>query len=685
MRTSLYNNHFIKQLYQGDELINSLNKFSKSILIVLSILFLFSFTSLAQENSDCLMCHEDKTLSGTINGRTFSVFVDANKLASSMHADVACVDCHVDLAGTEFPHKENVDKAQCETCHDDAAKMYNEGLHGKASAKGDPLAPRCQSCHGSHDILAVKDRNSAVAPMKIPFLCGKCHKEGSPVQRQRNIPESHILENYSESMHGEGLLKKGLIVAATCVSCHTPHRILPHTDPKSSIARRNIVKTCTQCHAEIESVHRKIIKGELWEKEVNVLPACVDCHQPHKIRQVFYDQGMADQDCLGCHAKKDIKSSKTGKSLFIDAAELSNSIHLKIACSQCHSEVKPSHVRPCDSITKKVDCSSCHVEIGDEYKSSIHGQLFSKNDPNAPTCTVCHGQHGILGKTNKLSPIFPTNIPNLCAKCHREGEKAAVKYKGTERNIVNSYTESIHGKGLLKSGLTVTATCTDCHTAHHELPHSDPESSINPKNVSQTCGHCHYGIEEQFNKSVHSSLVTKTDKPLPVCNTCHTAHTIERTDLAGFRMQIMKTCGKCHEKIAKTYFDTYHGKVSQLGYSKTAKCYDCHGAHDILKVTDPASHLSHQNIVQTCQKCHEGANRQFAGYFTHATHHDPDKYPWLFWTFWGMTGLLIGTFIIAGLHTLLWIPRSIQWRRKLKNKHDLTKKENSNEPGENNG
>jgi uncharacterized membrane protein len=50
-----------------------------------------------------------------------------------------------------------------------------------------------------------------------------------------------------------------------------------------------------------------------------------------------------------------------------------------------------------------------------------------------------------------------------------------------------------------------------------------------------------------------------------------------------------------------------------------------------------------------------------------------------------MTGLLIGTFIIAGLHTLLWIPRSIQWRRKLKNKHDLAKKENSNEPGENNG
>ncbi len=43
-------------------------------------------------------------------------------------------------------------------------------------------------------------------------------------------------------------------------------------------------------------------------------------------------------------------------------------------------------------------------------------------------------------------------------------------------------------------------------------------------------------------------------------------------------------------------------------------------------------------MVATCQKCHPGATRRFAGYLSHATHHDPKKYPWLFWTFWGMTG-----------------------------------------------
>ncbi|HUI66326.1 MAG TPA: cytochrome C, partial [Bacteroidota bacterium] len=108
---------------------------------------------------------------------------------------------------------------------------------------------------------------------------------------------------------------------------------------------------------------------------------------------------------------------------------------------------------------------------------------------------------------------------------------------------------------------------------------------------------------------------------------------------------------------------THHGKVSQLGYTKTAKCYDCHGAHDIMAIGDPRSHLSRENVVATCQKCHPGATRRFAGYLTHATHHDPQKYPFLFYTFWGMTGLLVGTFVIGGLHTLLWLPRALQIRR----------------------
>jgi len=622
-------------------------------------------SALAQQNADCLGCHGEKDFTGERHGRSVSLYVPEKTFASSIHGGLQCVNCHADLEGKELPHEAPLGKVDCGTCHEAEAKQHAASLHGKAMKRGDSLAPTCASCHGVHDIRAAKDPASPVSPLKVPFTCGKCHQEGTTVMQQRNVHQDHILENYSESIHGEGLLRKGLVVSANCASCHTAHNILPHTDPASSIARGNIARTCTTCHARIEDVHRKIIKGELWEKEAHVLPACIDCHQPHRVRKVFYTQGMADADCLKCHDNAALKAGD-GRSMAVDAKELQHSRHAKVACSQCHSGVNVSRRRPCETVTTTVDCGSCHTEIAQQYARSRHGKLLLDGDPNAPSCKECHGTHGTLGRLQGSSPTFATNVPRLCARCHREGEKAAVRYKGPQHGIIEAYTESIHGKGLLKSGLTVTATCTSCHTAHGVLPRTDPASSVNRRNVPETCGRCHHGIQEEFEKSVHHEMLGKTDKELPVCNDCHSAHTIRRADADGFKLDIMQKCGRCHGEIAKTFFDTYHGKVSQLGYTKTAKCYDCHGAHDIHKVSDPRSHLARENVVATCQKCHPGATRRFAGYLSHATHHDPQKYPWLFWTFWGMTSLLIGTFVIGGAHTLLWLPRAFQMRRELK-------------------
>ncbi len=623
----------------------------------------------AQEPSDCLACHAEPSMTGTRHGKTIPLFVDERKFSTSVHQGIGCVGCHADLAGSEFPHAENPAPVDCGTCHTTEQEQHARSLHGRAVAHGDALAPRCVTCHGAHDIVPVADGRSPVSPLRIPYLCGRCHQEGTPVTRQRVIHQDHILENFSESIHGEGLLRKGLVVAPSCASCHTAHAILPHTDPASSIARRNIAGTCSRCHAQIEQVHRKVIRGELWEKEAHVLPACVDCHQPHKVRKVFYDQGMADRDCLSCHEREGLRSSRDGRTLTVHLTQFEGTRHAKIACSQCHSGVNASRTRPCETITSRVDCSSCHAEVSSMYQKSTHGQLAARGDQNGPTCRECHGTHGIRGKLDPLSATFATRVPDLCARCHREGQKAAVRYTGEQHQIIERYTESIHGKGLMKSGLTVTATCTNCHTAHAVLPKSDSASSVNPRNVPATCGRCHHGIEEQFEASIHATAAGHTDKPVPVCSDCHSAHTIQRADAQGFKLDIMVKCGRCHEEIARTYFDTYHGKVSQLGYTKTAKCYDCHGAHDILRVADPRSHLSRENVVATCQKCHPGATRRFAGYLTHATHHDPQKYPFLFWTFWGMTTLLLGTFFFGGVHTLLWLPRALQMRRARRGAH----------------
>ncbi len=621
-----------------------------------------------QTTDDCLACHGDITLTAERDGKQVSLFIDEKVYKKGVHGGNDCITCHADLSGTEFPHKERVEPVDCGLCHDQIAAVYDGSLHGKAVKAGEKLAPRCWDCHGSHDIVPVKSPESRVTKFNIPFVCGGCHKEGTPVSRDYNIPQDSILTHYSESIHGEGLFKQGLTVTAVCSDCHTAHNVRPHTDPQSSIYRTNVAKTCEKCHGRIEQVHLKVVRGELWEKEPNKVPVCVDCHSPHKIRRIFYERGMSNQDCLVCHAKTDLAAIRDGKtvSMYIDSLETQHSIHTKISCAQCHTGITPSHQRPCATITSKVDCSICHEQVVETYKTSTHGILAEKNDPVAPVCRDCHGTHNIMGHEDEKSPTYPTHVPELCGKCHREGNKAAVRYTGTQHNILENYTESAHGKGLLQSGLVVTAMCTDCHTAHHELPRDNPESSINHKNVPATCGRCHNGIYEQFEQSIHSPLVSKTEQPLPACIDCHQSHTIIRTDSEGFKLGIINQCGKCHEDVTKTYFETFHGKVSKLGYTAAAKCYDCHGAHNILPPYEPKSTLSRANIVKTCGQCHPGSNRRFAGYLTHATHHDRHKYPILFYTFWFMTILLVGTLTVAGTHTLMWLPRSFQMMRKHK-------------------
>ncbi|MBI5241679.1 MAG: hypothetical protein HY926_14495 [Elusimicrobia bacterium] len=621
-------------------------------ILVLAALLLCLPAAVPAEDDSCLGCHADRA-SGAPE-------MPVSKFQTSVHKSLGCAACHQDKDG--YPHEPKGRPVSCGGCHAEAQKLFEDSLHGKALARGDALAPRCQNCHGSHDIIPVQGAGSAVSPVRVPFVCGSCHSEGSRVQKQRNIHQKNILENYSESFHAEGLLKKGLSVAATCTSCHGSHRILPHTDPRSTIARGNIAQTCQRCHTLIEEQHRKIIAGRLWEQSPHMIPVCVDCHQPHKARKVFYDQGMADADCLRCHGRAGLRA-KDGRAMGVDAAQARGSVHAKVACAQCHAGATPSRHRPCETV-RPVDCAVCHSGQVEQYRSSVHGSLFQKGDRNAPTCAECHGKHGILGRKDSRSATYPTKVPTLCARCHREGERAAVRYQGPEHEITSRYVESVHGKGLLKSGLTVTATCTSCHTAHGELPASDPRSTVHKDNIPATCSQCHFGVYEQYAASVHSPALAKPGQKVPGCNDCHTAHTIRRTDQEGFRLQVMSRCGGCHEKVTQTYFETYHGKVSQLGYAKTAKCHDCHGAHGIFRVDDPRSHLSRQNIVETCRKCHPGATRRFAGYLTHATHHDPVKYPFIFGTFWIMTSLLVGTFGFFWLHTLLWLPRALQLRRE---------------------
>ncbi|MBF0280193.1 MAG: hypothetical protein HQM13_20505 [SAR324 cluster bacterium] len=616
------------------------------------------------ENEYCLDCHEGEESNEIILSR----------FESSIHGDSDCTECHTDITEKHEEEDEPVAaKVNCLECHDEdnIREEYENSVHGKAVLeRDDHFAPTCASCHGNHYILPHDSPQSSTYVMNIPATCGSCHKEGTEMTATHQIDQKNVVANYSMSIHGEGLFKRGLIITAVCTSCHGSHNILSHENPESRINRENLPGTCMQCHAQIEQVHEKVVQGHLWEREPGKVPVCVECHSPHKIRQVIYDEPITDSTCLNCHSQPDINIIRDGQSVSMhkDRFELDASVHAEISCVRCHFDIDPGaeieykDIEPGVPVHKNVnpvDCSVCHAEEVTAYSNGIHGKLLAENDPDAPACSFCHGTHDILSKKDQRSPTFAQSVPILCAKCHQEGNQSAARGNSSESNIVRNYTMSVHGKGLFQSGLLVTATCASCHSPHSELPVSDPKSTVFPGNIAKTCSTCHFGIFEQFNESIHSATVSKSDQPLPVCNDCHSSHTIQRVNDGNFRFAITNQCGGCHKDLTESYFDTFHGKVSKLGESGAAKCYDCHGSHNILPRSNPRSTLHRENIVNTCKQCHPDSNRKFTGYLTHATHHDREKYPILYYSFWFMTVLLIGTLGFFGLHSLLWLTRSL--------------------------
>ena len=485
---------------------------SACVAAAIAAILLSPQRSSGQDNGECLECHGKVGLQLTRDAREVSLYVDAHRLGDSLHGGLDCVDCHISLKNTKkYPHAPVDERVDCSECHEDEKgpiAAYWASTHGQRVKAGDADAPRCQDCHGQHYILPLKDPHSAVSPFNVPRMCALCHAAGAAVERTHDLPQEQVFQRYKDSIHGEGLFKQWLVVTAVCTSCHTGHNVLPHSDPRSSIHKDRVVGTCMQCHGMIEEVHRKVVAGELWERQ-GAVPICVECHSPHEVRKVYYDTNMSNADCLRCHADVNLKAAADARPLFVDAEKHARSVHGRrnVACAQCHTELDPSdESRPCTPIRSKANCALCHEAQVADYNRSRHGRLHHAGDANAPNCVDCHGSHDVVehtvpaGASTMLhtlireSPTFSRNVPTLCARCHREGAAAAVRYFGTEEHIVERYTLSIHGKGLLASGLTVTATCTDCHSPHKELPHTDPESTVSDANIAATCGKCHDGI-----------------------------------------------------------------------------------------------------------------------------------------------------------------------------------------------
>ena len=253
------------------------------------------------KNSFCLDCHSDKSLYTTNSaGKGISLFVDANRLAASVHKTNTCVSCHSDVTIKHPDDNVAVRPPNCRKCHERQSESYGASVHGLAMARGQKDAANCSDCHDGHTILPPTSPESPLHFSRLAETCGGCHEQeakaveesvhgkavaaghrdaptctdchsehrieglkgSSPLQislevcskchasermnTKYNLPPDRV-KTFFDSYHGLAA-QYGSTVAANCASCHGVHRILPSSDPRSTIHKSNLVATCGKCH-----------------------------------------------------------------------------------------------------------------------------------------------------------------------------------------------------------------------------------------------------------------------------------------------------------------------------------------------------------------------------------------------------------------------------------------------------
>ncbi len=339
--------------------------------------------------------------------------------------------------------------------------------------------------------------------------------------------------------------------------------------------------------------------------------------------------GPGVKECLDCHGDTTIETTlPDGKtlSLYVDEKAYRASVHGKGTCATCHVDAKASHGK-----LQRVSCGRCHADAAKSYAMSTHGQGRAKGAAEAAGCSDCHGKHDILKSKDPKSRTFRLNIVAVCLRCHKD-RAIEEKYQLPGQKVMEAYEQSVHGMAARKAGLLGAAVCSDCHGNHAILPGDQPKSATHRQNIPTLCGKCHSGILEQYERSVHGKGMRAGIAESPVCTDCHGEHTITKiTDPSSSvnARNIPKTCSGCHENIAiesryalpkkrlSTYMDSFHGVAVEYGMTKAANCASCHGFHDVLPSSDPASPVNKANLPRTCGKCHPNAGPNFAKGIVH--------------------------------------------------------------------
>ncbi len=346
-----------------------------SIPLYILIFSLFCFANSQVEEPEaidsdtCVDCHEFSSMNYRIQ----------DNLYNSIHADLECQDCHGNM--NTYPHATNSEYLAgndgCRSCHEDEAEDYT--MHGRDRVGESTDIPNCASCHGDHNILPQKNKNSSVQSSNLRKTCGKCH-ENLDLIKKYELLSNHPIKLYENSVHGK-TSEGGIYVAANCRDCHASegnsHKIYSPNNPESSINHFTIPETCGKCHRGIKNDYLDGIHGQLVKMGNTDAPVCIDCHGEHGI--------LSPSD-----PRSPVSKSRVAES----------------TCTPCHESTR---------LNEKYGVPTGQIS---SFIDSYHGLKSKSGDTKVANCGSCHGVHRILPSSDPTSRINPVNLQTTCGECH---------------------------------------------------------------------------------------------------------------------------------------------------------------------------------------------------------------------------------------------------------------------------
>jgi len=283
--------------------------FPAILVAVISMLLLSRPSAEAADEYNCLLCHKHRKM-GRIdqNGKRWNYNVDEILYNHSVHRSVECRDCHTYI--TKIPHDPVTQGVNCanqchikppfaqkDFSHEKIIDIYNHSAHGirpedseelknaKPYCKYCHLNPiyiplyeepgiykatlqRCFNCHPQRGVIQAYRhithrlrKKTSRSPQEIVHICATCHKN-EELMKKLHLSEIGVtaVKTYNQSIHGK-LVQLGSHKAADCISCHASnalHDIYKKENPRATIYKDNIEKTCHQCHKETSSYFIKI-------------------------------------------------------------------------------------------------------------------------------------------------------------------------------------------------------------------------------------------------------------------------------------------------------------------------------------------------------------------------------------------------------------------------------------------